>query len=406
MHVLHVAPYYAPAWSFGGVVAAVTGLAEAQSRAGHQVTVLTTDALGRSGRIDALDETLRGVRVVRRRIVSGLLRRQLHLSTPLGFRTAAVDLLRETQVDLVHFHELRTVENLIVAGCAQSAGIPRVVSPHGTLPYTIGSKIAKRTWDLVFATSLVRRFDHVIALTGQEAGDTHALWNRFGARLLEPQVSIVPNGVAPLPPASPAIRAAFRRRWQLGEGPVILFLGRLAERKGLGLLITAFDDIVPRCPGARLLVVGPDEGVLGRMKARVRTLGLEGHVTFAGLLVGEEKLEALASSDIFALPAHGEGHSIATLEAMAMGLPVVISDSVSMPELEAEGAGIVVRPVAGLLAEALADLAGDAARRLRMGQRGRALVAREYTWADIAARMDKVYQGVLRRGHPPAARGA
>ena len=143
MRILHLTPYYRPAYAFGGVVRAVEGLATAQARQGHQVTVLTTDALDQSTRLaDATEETIDGVRVLRRPNVSTFLRGKFNLSTPRSMKKTAESLL--PAIDVLHVHEFRTVENLLVTPVALSLGIPIVLSPHGTLSHTTGRSHLKR----------------------------------------------------------------------------------------------------------------------------------------------------------------------------------------------------------------------------------------------------------------------
>ena len=135
MNLLHVIPYYAPAWTYGGSVRAAADLTRALAQAGHSVTVLTTDTLSPTARIPALYERIDGVDVVRVRNRSNWLRGRLNLSTPLGIAATAARLIRERDIDVVHAHELRTVENLRVAPVANRLGVPLLVSPHGTLPH-------------------------------------------------------------------------------------------------------------------------------------------------------------------------------------------------------------------------------------------------------------------------------
>src|SRR5579859_1648030 len=164
LNILHVTPYYAPAFAYGGVVSAVTGLATAQVERGHHVTVLTTDALTRSQRNPVLRETIAGVDVIRCRNVSSILRARLNLSFPRGFRTAFAELARHA--DVVHVHELRTVENVLI-----NHARPIVFSAHGTLSYETGRSTFKRAWDAVFGRSILRKIDHVAALTSHEADE-------------------------------------------------------------------------------------------------------------------------------------------------------------------------------------------------------------------------------------------
>lgn len=395
MNLLHVTPYYAPAWRYGGAVRAVTDLTRAQAAAGHRVFVLTTDALGPGERVPNAQEKIDGVHITRVRNRSAALRDRLNLSTPRGIAPAAERLIREHAIDVVHCHELRTVEALRVAPVAQRLGVPLVVSPHGTLPYDTGRGNVKRLWDRLFAARSLPRFDRVIALTTAEAADARALWSRWGADLPEGRISVVPNGVhlddfAALPPGEP-----FRARWNLDEGPVVLFLGRLHERKGAQFLIPAFARARDAAPDARLVIAGPDEGMLSALRGLVHAHGVAQHMTFTGMLSGEERLAALSAADVFALPAVGEGFSMAALEALACGLPVVLTPGCHFPEAEQAGAGLVVERAVEPLAGALRALLADPERRAAMGRAARALVERCYTWPQVVAQLDDAYRAAM-----------
>ncbi|MGQ9849808.1 MAG: glycosyltransferase [Aggregatilineaceae bacterium] len=392
MNLLHVIPYYAPAWAYGGAVRAATELTRALVRAGHRVTVLTTDTLSPTERAPVLRETLDGVEVMRVRNLSNALRGRLNLSTPRGMATAARSLIVERRIDLVHCHELRTVENLLVAPVVKALGVPLAVSPHGTLPTSTGRPTFKRAWDRLLGGRLLPRCDAVIALTRDEAAEARALW---AARGIDVPVHIVPNGVhldefAALPP-----KDAARARWGLGGGPVVLFLGRLHARKGLQLLLPAFAGALQHVPDARLLIAGPDEGMLTALQAQARDLALGERVVFTGLLTGPDRLAALAAADLFALPAEGEGFSMAVLEGLACGLPALLTPGCHFPEAAEAGAGLIVPREVEPLREALIALLSDADRRAAMSQRARALVEARYTWPQIVAQMETAYAAII-----------
>ncbi len=397
MTLLHVAPYYAPAWAYGGVVRAVTGLTRTQAAAGHEVWVLTTDALSPSARVAVHEETIAGVRVTRVRNASNALRGRLNLSTPLALARVARRLLREHAIDVVHCHELRTAENLRIAPLAARLDLPMVVSPHGTLTYHTGRRRAKRAWDWLFGRRLLPRFDQVLALTRAEAAEARALWATCGVPLRDDQISIVPNGVDPDEFARLPSGDGFRQRWELGDGPVVLFLGRLEERKGIPLLIRAFADALRHAPAARLLLAGPDEARSGPLRAVANECRVADRVTFTGWLAGDDRLAALAAADVFVLPATGEGFSLAALEAMACGLPVVLTPDCHFPEVADAGAGLVVPRDVVPLSAALRALLTDAERRASMGRRARDLVCRRYSWREIAAQLASVCEDVITR---------
>jgi glycosyltransferase involved in cell wall biosynthesis len=247
----------------------------------------------------------------------------------------------------------------------------------------------------------MRSISLVHALTEVEADEARRLWARLGIPLRPNQIAVVPNGVVAAPPGPASARRAFRDRWGLGDRQVVLYLGRLSERKGLELLLTAFGAAAQRIQEARLVIAGPDEGVLGRLRAQARAAGIEGRVLFTGLLTGEERLGAFRAADVFAIAATGEGFPIAALEALASGLPVVLTEGCNFPEVAGAGAGFVVPPSAEALSAAIQHLLRDATLRGRMAERGRDLIASRYAWPIVAGEMEGVYRTVLDRGGRP-----
>ena len=389
MHVLHVTPYYKPAYAFGGVVRSVEGMATALAARGHQVTVLTTDALDQKRRHSgAHDEIIDGLRVLRRPNLLPWLRGNLNLSTPRSMRRSAVSIL--PSVDVVHLHEFRTVENLLVSPLAQALGKPIALSPHGTLSRATGRGRLKLLWDRLFGADIALRIDQVIALTETGHGEVQSLWSTFGARHDQTRFSVIANGVHLSEFASLPSAKDFRARYHLGKAPTVLFMGRLQARKGVDVLINAFRaaDVAE----SRLLIIGPDEGMLSTLRDLAEG---DPRIAFTGYLADEARLQALAASDIFALPATGEGQSIAVLEAMAAGMPVVLSPGCNMDEVADYGAGFVLPASEEAFAVKLRELLLDSDLRREMGAKARRLVEEKYTWNMVAVELERVYQGLI-----------
>ena len=385
MRILHLTPYYAPAYAFGGVVRAVEGIAASLVKRGHDVTILTTDALDQRQRYPGpSDETVDGLRALRRPNVWPWLRGRLNLSTPRSMKRTAEALL--PTVDVVHIHEFRTLENLLVTPVAQRLDKPIVLSPHGTLNLDTGRGRLKTVWDRLLSPSLALRVDHVVALSHAERAEAEALWRGFGKRQRPTRFSVIPNGVDLPAFDQRKLAADFRERYNLGDSPTVLYMGRLQKRKGVDVLVEAFK--AAGVEDASLLIVGPDEGMLPTLRALA-----DGHprIVFTGYLDGEARLGGLAAGDVFALPAIGEGQPMAALEAMAAGMPVVLSTDCNLDEAETAGAGYVVETSAVAVAEKLSLLLGDAAQRDVMGQRARQLVMERYSWDGVAEQLERVY---------------
>jgi poly(glycerol-phosphate) alpha-glucosyltransferase len=118
---------------------------------------------------------------------------------------------------------------------------------------------------------------------------------------------------------------------------------------------------------------------------------IDARVIITGYLDGADRLAALAAADIFALPAIGEGLSMAVLEALGTGLPVILSPECNLPEAEAVGAGLIVAPEVSVLAEALRTLLDDPDGRKGMGVAARQLIHERFTWDGVAVQLEKGY---------------
>jgi glycosyltransferase involved in cell wall biosynthesis len=153
--------------------------------------------------------------------------------------------------------------------------------------------------------------------------------------------------VANLGIAEPAGEAAAQRAHVLERFPelrdkrVVLFLGRLHEKKGCDLLLEAFAAAARREAQLHLLMAGPDQtGLQAGLQQRAQALGVASRVTWAGMLSGDLKWGAFRAAEVFALPSHQENFGLAVVEALACGVPVLIARPVNIwREIEADGAG-------------------------------------------------------------------
>ena len=176
----------------------------------------------------------------------------------------------------------------------------------------------------------------------------------------------------------------------------MLFLSRLHSKKGLDVLADAFTELSRRRMDVHLVVAGPDEGAEGDFVRRVTAAGVAPRVHVVGPLYGRDKLAALVDATCFCLPSRQEGFSVAITEALACGIPVVISESCHFPEVAAAQAGSVVPLEPTAVAGALEAILGEPELRTRMGQAGASLVRAHYTWDAIAAASLRAYQPARR----------
>jgi glycosyltransferase involved in cell wall biosynthesis len=300
--------------------------------------------------------------------------------------------------DLIHIHGVFSPFCLMAEWASFKHRVPFAVTSHGMLePWALSYKSwKKKPYYLVLEKPALSRAAAMHALSDAEAGNIV----RLG---LKTPVAVIPNGIFPgdyhtMPPPD----AFYAKFPQLRNGTVILFLGRIDPKKGLDLLARAFAPIAREFPDARLVVAGPDNiGYLETARAFFREAGCFDRITFAGMLNGPDKIAALAAADVFVAPSYSEGFSVAILEAMAAGLPVVITRQCNFPEVANEDAGFVIEPDAGALRAGMRQLLSAPEEAVKKGARGRALVLSRYTWPVLAARYKEFYSAVCERRVPP-----
>jgi glycosyltransferase involved in cell wall biosynthesis len=199
-----------------------------------------------------------------------------------------------------------------------------------------------------------------------------------------------------LPPAGSFVAS----RPSLAGRRFVLFLGRLHVVKGLDILADAWRRCAAEAPDVDLVVAGPDAGAGRDFAARIAQAGLADRVHMAGPLYGAKKLAALVDAACFCLPSRQEGFSVAVLEALACGVPAVISEACRFPEAAVAGAAEVVASDANSLATGLLRVLSDPTRALAMGRAGQQLVCSQYTWPAIAQRLIQAYTDVTDNGKP------
>lgn len=296
--------------------------------------------------------------------------------------------------DVVHIHMLFTFPQMAAYWHAKRLGVPYIVSPCGALDPHLRRRsraiktLTERAWQR-------NMLDGAAALhfkTEEEA--------RLVADLgyASPRV-VVPNGVRCDEFASGGDAAAFRSRYGIGQNaPLVLSLGRLSHKKGLDTLVRAFAIVASTNNAAALVIAGPDdEAMTPRLRALARELGVEKRIVFTGMLRGAAKHDGLAAASVWALASHTENFGVAVVEAMASGLPVIITPDVNIAaEARTAGAAVVAPRTDAAFAGAISTLLRDDARRTALGGRARTW-ARRYDWAHVAPQWAAMYQTAATR---------
>jgi glycosyltransferase involved in cell wall biosynthesis len=384
VRVLHIVPGISP--SHGGPLN-VPGLVRALRRHGVDAELRATDA-DPNGRLDVRV----GERVVRDDVPV-----VFEHAWPIAGRWAyaprlAARLRTETPTaDVVHIHWLYNYPCIAAARAAMDAGVPFVVQPRGSLdPHLMTRhRLPKQLYLKTIASPLLTRAAAVV-FTADDERDM-AVYDRTVPEW------VVPNGsdfaeFERLPP-----RGTFRAAYPaLGHHPYLYFLGRLAHQKGLDLLVPAFAQIATEFPDLHLVLGGPDhQGYETVIRGLTRQLGIEHRVLFTGFLDTQRKLAGFADADLFVLPSYAENFGGVIIEALACGLPVVISNQVNIHrELSAAHLATVVECSVESVAAGIRTALKDTEGRAKVAAHAPAAVRRRYALDAIVPDLIAKYRGL------------
>jgi poly(glycerol-phosphate) alpha-glucosyltransferase len=309
--------------------------------------------------------------------------------------------LCEAGVDLVHTHGLWMYPSAACAAWSRHTRRRYVVSPHGMLdPWALRrSRWKKGLARVLYEGAHLRGAACLQASSPAEAAHVR----RLG---LHNAICVIPNGVD-LPAGPSTCPPPWRGLVEPGR-KVLLFLGRIHPKKGLPNLLAAWARL--RAAGClplgdwALAVAGWDQGGHeAELKSQARELGLGDDVCFVGPQFHEARQAAYQHASAFVLPSVSEGLPMAVLEALAHGLPVLLTPECNLPEAFTCGAGLPVAADPEDIARGLGELVGMTDRqRQAIGERGRRLVAKDFAWDSVAAQMRAVYSWVLGGGPAPA----
>jgi len=390
MKILHVLESFAP--RYGGPVSVAMALTCAQAELGHEVTVCTTNLNYPQGILRPPSRAA----ICDNRVQVLYFPAQFR---PLTFSAQLRSFIKNniTTFDILHIHGLYRFPPTYTAYQARKQKIPYIVMPHGALDPYLYTKSSRSVWLKRF----YERWFDLPNLHGAGAIHYTAEDERQRAAFLGLRAPsfVIPNGIDWNRYAQLPARGAFRTALGLGDAPLVLFLGRLHPKKGLDLLIPAFETIWRRVAGTQLAIVGPENDDYGQqVRAWVAEHGLTEAVHFVGHLDGADVIQAYVDADVFVLPSYTENFGMTVVEAMACALPVVISDQVNIyAEVVQSGAGLVTRCDADEVAEAVIALLVDSDRRGVMGWAGREAAQTRYTWPNIVDALSREYASVIRK---------
>jgi len=391
MKILQVVPYFPPAYAFGGPVKAAYQISKELIKRAHEVVVYTTDAKDFDSRLEMDSNIMDEIKVHRFRNLSLTLVKKLKL-----FITPQLALFAGKEIkkfDIIHLHEYRTFQNIVIRHYACKYGVPYVLQAHGSLPRIMAWRRLKLIYDVLFGYRLLRDASKVIALSQVEADQ----YKRMGVP--EEKIAIIPNGIdlseyADLPP-----KGTFKKKFNIPKDKkTIFYLGRIHKTKGIDFLVKAYAHLTNemKFKDAILVIAGPDDGYLNEAKALANSLGVYNSTMFTGFISSEDKLGALVDADVFVTPSF-YGFPITFLEACAVGTPIITTSLGDTLEWIDENVGYVTQPTPHDLAEAMYRIISDDLLRRKFSRNCIKIVRSNFSIEKVVEKLEKVYEEVIEK---------
>lgn len=307
--------------------------------------------------------------------------------------------LEGNRFDVVHQHGIWTAQSRVTNLLRERHRLPTVVAPHGSLEprVLLKSRVKKRMAQWVYEAANLHGASCIHATAPTEVADIET----FGLRN---PIALIPNGISQTWLDSTGDGSRFRSKFGLPhDRRVLLFMSRIAPKKGLPMLLQAWSRLSPAHPEWMLVVVGGDEdGHKAEVEALASQLGLLQHVRFVDPILGQDKRDAFAAADLFILPSHSEGFPMVVLDALGAGVPAIVTRASAWEDLETHGCGWWVDISATAIVEALEDALGHSPESLSTrGAAGRKLVELKYHWRALSSHTLDLYDWLCHRGTKP-----
>ncbi len=315
MKILNICGY---SWDIGGPPKIIYDHAVEQMKLGAEVTILTPISEGQ--KLYAIPEGANVVTCKRHWLSKFWAEFSPELYTWIK--------AHGNNFDIIHIHGVWHFSG--VAPYLAGITTAKCITTHGLLDrWTISKGYWKKyIFGLLFQKRILKNTELIQINNMDEKADL----KRF-LGFEHPNVKVIPNGMNLQDFAVLPEKNTFRNQFQIPKDEqMILFMSRINLKKGLDLLLPAFKQLLTKRNDCLLILAGPDDGYLSITQNFIKENNLEDRIKLVGMLTGKDKLAALSDADIFVLPSHSEGFSIATLEALVSGIPSLLSDRVGFGE--------------------------------------------------------------------------
>jgi len=381
MKILQVIPFFSP--RFGGSVSVLYNLSKELVKRNHEVTIITTDfGLDRQY---ANSMRANGVIVIPLRCIANI---DFFLYTP-PLKYWLKNNLKE--YDIIHLHNFRSYQNVMVHKYATKCGIPIIMQAHGSVLPFFEKRIQKKLYDYIWGSKILTDSSKCLAVSKVERDQYLTMGSP------ENKIEIIPNGINVEDYEILPERGNFRKKYGIAsDEKIILYLGRLHKSKGIDFLINSFFSLLDQYPNAKFVIAGPDEGFLDVLMNQIKKLKINEKILVTGHLYKNEKIEAFVDADVLIYPGRIEIFGLVPFEAIMCGTPVIVADGCGCGEVIREAqCGYLVHygDIYGLNKTILKVIENPESTK-KMVDSGKLYIQENLAWDDVVKQVERLYENL------------
>jgi glycosyltransferase involved in cell wall biosynthesis len=391
MKILLVSNFFKPSWETGGVTKVNYEISKNLVARGHKVTVYTTD--GYSSRLDVTKNRpvcVDGINVYYFYNLSRSLVKKMKLPTP--YYLPFVMRKEIKNFDVIHIHEHRTLLAACVHYYAKKYNVPYVLQAHGSvLPFLQKQKF-KKIFDFLIGNKILHDASKLIAVSDIEVEQ----YKQMGIDV--EKIDLISNGIDVCLFDNLPEKGTFRKKFGVTENHVILYLGRLNERKGIDFLIKTYAELKKDIADCVLVLAGSDDGYKNKLDSIINELNLSQNVKFTGYISTDEKVAAYVDADVLVYPSIFEIFGLVPFEAIMSGTPIIVTDDCGCGELvrDSKCGYLVEYGNVSDLKNKMKSTIENASVRNSFVKNGQEYVLKNLTWEQVVEKMEGCYENCIR----------
>jgi glycosyltransferase involved in cell wall biosynthesis len=384
-----VTNFFKPSFEAGGVARVAYDISRHLVKNNHEVTVFTTNRSKYNINVKANRSlNIEGMKVY----YFDNLRKYFPVKiVPIPYYLPIIARKEIQNFDVIHIHEHRSLLAIFSYHYARKYRVPYILQAHGSIPKYTGVKNLKSLYDSIIGYNIIKNASKLIAVSNLEIEQ----YKKIGVP--KEKIVVIPNGIDIESFKFLPSKGTFKKRYDISEKHIILFLGRLNKIKGIEFLIKSYAELVCTTEDIVLVLAGSDDGYKKYLESYIVQLKLKNKVKIVGFIDGQNKLAAYVDADVLVYPSIFEIFGLVPFEALMCGTPVIITDKCGCSELiEDTKSGIVVKygDEKGLI-KSIKLIIENSQNSEKLVKNGQEHIMNNLSFEKVVCLMEKVYENCV-----------